>query len=284
MLDSFLEKYIEGHREYFDNLQIGLKKASMQYLIDEYLHLTILGCLTIFLIGSSIFAILLPLMSGVHIIILLPLAIVLGLCLSILTFLIFMTYPSLRTKQIEKEIAMNLPFATIYMATVAGAGIPPHQMFKLLSKFKEYGVVSREAEIISTETELFGKDLQSALKRAADRTPNDDFRELLWGMNTIISGGGDLRKFLKNTSHTLMNEFNLKIENFGKQLSMFLELYLTLVVVGSIFFLVLTTILGAMGGLPPMVRIFERIVVYLIVPIVTAMFIFIIKTISPTAS
>jgi len=157
-------------------------------------------------------------------------------------------------------------------------------MFKLLSKFKEYGVVAREAEIISTETELFGKDLQSALKRAADRTPNDDFKELLWGMNTIISGGGDLRKFLKNTSHTLMNEFNLKIENFGKQLSMFLELYLTLVVVGSIFFLVLTTILGAMGGLPPIVRVLERVVVYLLVPVITGVFIFVIKSISPTAS
>lgn len=284
MLDFFLERFIGRHKSYFDNVQIELKKAGMQYLVDEYLHLTFLGCLSVTLLTGAIFAILLPLMSGASILVLLPLAFVFGVCFGILAFLGFMMYPGIRSKQLDKEIGMNLPFATIYMATVAGAGIPPHKMFKLLSKFKEYGVVAHEAEIISTETDLFGKDLQSALKRAADRTPNDDFKELLWGMNTIISGGGDLRKFLKNSSHTLMNEFNQKIENFGKQLSMFLELYLTLVVVGSIFFLVLTTILGAMGGLPPSVHIMERVVVYLVVPLVTAVFIFIIKTISPTAS
>jgi len=284
MLDPLIEKFVSRYKGYFDNLQIDLKKANMEYLVDEYLHLTFLGCAGVFLGTSFLFAIILPLISGAHILIILPLAIVLGICFGILTFLFFMMYPSLRSKQLDKEIGMNLPFATIYMATVAGAGIPPHLMFKLLSRFKEYGVVAREAEIISTETELFGKDLQSALKRAADRTPNDDFKELLWGMNTIISGGGDLRKFLKNTSHTLMNEFNLKIENFGKQLSMFLELYLTLVVVGSIFFLVMTTILGAMGSLPPIVHLMERLVVYLLVPAVTAVFIFVIKTISPTAA
>ena len=284
MFDSFIEKYVAQHKEYLDNLQIDLKKAGMQYLTEEYLHIIFLSCFTVFIFTSILFSILLPILSGANVIILLPLALIIGVSLGILTFLFFMMYPSIRAKQLDKEIAMNLPFATIYMATVAGAGIPPHIMFKLLSKFKEYGVVAREAEIISTETELFGKDLQSALKRAADRTPNDDFKELLWGMNTIISGGGDLRKFLKNSSHTLMNEFNLKIENFGKQLSMFLELYLTLVVVGSIFFLVLTTILGAMGGLPPIVRVLERVVVYLLVPAVTAVFIFVIKSISPTAS
>jgi len=196
-----------------NNLQVELKRANLKYLMEDYLNLTLN-------VGVAVFAISLLLLigamsfTGAPIFLVIPLAFLLGLCFALINFIGFLAYPGFRAKQIDKQIAMNLPFATIYMATVAGAGIPPHKMFNLLSKFKEYGIVSREADIISTETEMFGKDIRSALKRAADRTPNDDFKELLWGMNTIISSGGDLRKFLKTTSRKLMSEFNMKIEKF----------------------------------------------------------------------
>ena len=280
-MDSFLGRYIQKNKDYFGNLQVELKRANLKYLLEDYLNLILNVGVAIFAV-SALLLIAAMALTGAPIPLIVPLAILLGACFAVITFIGFLAYPSFRAKQIDKQIAMNLPFATIYMATVAGAGIPPHTMFKLLSKFKEYGIVAREADIISTETEMFGKDIRSALKRAADRTPNEDFKELLWGMNTIISSGGDLRKFLKATSRKLMSEFNMKIEKFGKQVSMFLELYLTLVVVGSIFFLVLTTILGAMGGMPPIVHIMERVVVYIMVPFISLVFIMVIKSISPT--
>jgi len=182
---------------------------------------------------------------------------------------------------IRKRIDKDLPFATIYMSTVAGAGIPPHIIFKLLGEFEEYGTVSREAKIINSELEFVGKDLSEALRRAADRSPSEDFRELLWGLDTIIAEGGDVKEYLTTTSQMLMRKYNRKVEEFGNSLSMYLEIYLTLVVVGSIFFLVLSSIMAAMGGTPIWVNVVQKVVVYLILPMVTAAFIMFIKVISP---
>ncbi|MFH1786869.1 MAG: type II secretion system F family protein [archaeon] len=276
------KRQADSYKHYFDNLRIDLKKANMAITIEEYLSTAMLSSVISFVFISLIcLPVLSLLIKEINPIFLVPLSLVLGVSTGSAVFVAYLMYPTSQETRISKQIDMNLPFASIYMATVSGAGIPAHQMFKLLSQFKEYGVVSREAGTISTETELFGKDIQEAIKRAAERTPNEDFKEMLWGIHTIVSSGGSLRNFLSSTSKNLMRQYNMRIEQFGKKLSMFLELYLTLIFVGAIFFLILSTIFGAIGAATSTVLFMNKLIVYFALPVITIFFIAIIKNISP---
>lgn len=274
-------KQVKARRASFENLRIELKKASVPLIVEEYVSLCILAGALGFILASALSLLFLSTIIAINPVFLIPLALVAGVCVGILAFLAGIYSPAWKARSLSKQIDMNLPFATIYMATVAGAGLPAHDLFKLLSRFSEYGPVAREAGTISTETEMFGKDIRQALKRAADRTPNEDFKELLWGMSTIISGGGNLRRFLNVSAKSLMRRYNMRIKEFGNKLSMFLELYLTLVVVGAIFFLILSTILATIGGLPQSILAVQKVVVYFGLPLLTILFIGLIKNISP---
>jgi len=61
-----------------------------------------------------------------------------------------------------------------------------------------------------------------------------------------------------------------------------MEMYITVVIVGTIFVIVLSTIMGLIGGMVEQVQIIQTLFVALGVPFVTAAFIIILKTISPT--
>lgn len=279
---SVFGKLIEQRVDYFAGLRTDLKRANIELLLEEYLSIALFASTAAFSFSwLGVYLLISSLFPAYPIAIKLPGALVLALSVAVSAFLIFLIYPSIAFSSIKKKIEKDLPFATIYMSTVAGAGIPPYLIFKLLGEFGEYGMVSREAKIIDSELEFVGKDLSETLRRAADRTPSEDFKELLLGLDTIIGEGGDVKGFLTSTSQALMRQYNRRVQEFGNSLSVYLEIYLTLIVVGSIFFLVMSSIMGAMGGAPAWIGVSQQVVVYLFLPLVTMAFILFVKVISP---
>ena len=169
------------------------------------------------------------------------------------------------------------------MNTIAGTGAPPSLIFKLLSEFKEYGEVSIEAGEIAEDIEVMGSDIQVALQRAAERTPSTDFKDLLWSMTTTIVRGGDMRSLLREKSNLLMDAYRRKMEQYTDDLSMYVEIYITLIIVGSIFSIVMLTIMGAISGFGNLKAI-QQILVFVFLPIASIMFIALLKFTSPISS
>jgi len=266
----------------FESIRLELKRGQLNILLEEYLSIALLACTISSLAGlalaSVVFSRIFPLYSKLM---LLPLFFLAAAASFILAFLLFLVYPSVAADSVKRGVETNLPFAVIYMATVSGSGIPPYMIFKLLSEFKEYGEISKEARNITAETEFFGKDINEAMRRAAERTPSKDLKELLWGMNTIIEEGGDLRKFLSENAAVQMQIYKRRIEEYAQRLSLFLEVYLTIVVVGSILFIIMGAIMNSMGGLEIDLMFLQRLMVYLVLPLITVAFIVLIKTTSP---
>ena len=267
---------------YLESTRLELKKGQVNILLEEYLSIGLMtGAVSaIFglVITRFVFSLVFPAYSALM---LLPLSLLSALTFFAIAFLGFLVYPSIAADSVKRGIELNLPFAVIYMATVSGSGIPPYMIFKLLAGFKEYGEISREARNITAETEFFGKDIGEAMRRAAERTPSKDFKELLWGMNTIIEEGGDLRKFLSDTAVIQMQAYKRRIEQYAQRLSLFLEIYLTVVVVGSIFFMIMGAIMSSMGGMEIDLLLLQRVMVYIALPLITIVFISIIKATSP---
>lgn len=191
-------------------------------------------------------------------------------------------YPSILAGERKKKIDNALAFSTVYLATIARSGFPPQEMFRLLSGFKEYSEVAAEASKITNDVKALGIDLPTALTRAMARSPAPEWTELLAGLRTSITVGGDTSSYLQEKARGFIAEYKTKLTDFSNLLTLLVELYITLVVVGAVFFIVTSSIMVAIGGVPVgLVKALNYIMVLIGMPMITAAFILIVKGSSP---
>ncbi|MCK5344827.1 MAG: hypothetical protein KAR20_15555, partial [Candidatus Heimdallarchaeota archaeon] len=162
-------KYLLPHMTGFDS---NIKKSGMKIALMEYLSLTV---------GTSfiVLVIQIPLLSIIFGILLesFLLGILIGLFGGIISalgiFALFYIYPSIFIGERKKDINGSLPFATLYLATMAGGGTPPIAMFRTLSRF-DYGEITKECKTIVEETDIIGLNITNSLKNSAERSPSQD--------------------------------------------------------------------------------------------------------------
>jgi len=129
--------------------------------------------------------------------------------------------------------------------------------------------------------ELFGMTASSAIKKQARITPSNEFKELLFGINTMLLSGGNLGMFLKEKSEEYMNDYRRRIRKYSQDLSLYVEMYLTLIITGSIFFIVLSSIISSISaGLGTIV--IQSLIVFIMLPLISVGFIFLIRSANPT--
>lgn len=271
--------------DYFKDVKRDLKKADINISLSEYLGVALFTSIISFIITVPLLSVFIGLMVGglSGLIAGLIASLFIGIFIFTGIFISFYVYPSIKISSREKKIDHTLPFAALYLSTIAGSGTPPSVIFDLLSSFREYGEITKEAKKISRDVHSFGTDINSALERAANRTPSDDFKELLWGMNNIISSGGNLKTFLRERSKTFMRKYRRDLDKFSKTLSVIVEVYITLVIVGSIFIMVLSAIMSPLGVSPTVVIFLQLGGVFFFLPLASIMFIIMIKGVSPVS-
>lgn len=275
LFNDYVEPRLGGYRSTHKDLRL----ANMNIMLREYVSMCYFT-LVLALIAAIPTAFILLVLSGRDVIISIIFAVIIGCSASVGMFFVALKYPATKADERRRSIENNLPFAVLYMNTIAGTGSPPFLIFKLLSDFKEYGEVSVEAQRIVEDVEVMGQDIEVAMQRAADSTPSKQLRELLWGMITTIVRGGDLRTLLKEKASLLMEDYRRKMEEYTDSLSMYVEVYITLVIVGSIFGIVMSTIMGTISGFGGL-RATQEFLVYLFLPMASVVFIFLLKLTSP---
>lgn len=265
--------------EYFEDLRPQLSKANIPVSLPEYISMMIFtsGAVlvgSLFLLGTF-----LSLMMGASGFVL---SLTLSIILPVATLIILYIYPSIMIKQRASKIRDSLPFATMYMSTLAGTGTSTSELFKNMAEVEEYGEVSKEAEKISQDIETFGMDISEALQRAAERTPSKDFKDLMWGMNHALTSGGSLRAFLHERSETLMKDYQRRIESFSEQLSLLVEMYITVVIVGSIVFTSMSAVMSSFTSMSGNVVVLVQIVaIFIGLPLISGMFILLVRGMAP---
>jgi flagellar protein FlaJ len=166
---------------------------------------------------------------------------------SVVFFLIYV-YPVSITESRKKDIEANLPFAMTHMSAVAESGAPPLTIFKILAQFKEYGEVSKEAEKITRNVEIFGLDQLSVLRDRSLKSPSPSFRAILQGILSTIQTGGNLRTYLAEESSKAMFEYTVRREKYNQLLSTYADLYTALLVAAPMIFIVVISTLSVIGG------------------------------------
>jgi flagellar protein FlaJ len=265
-------------KPYFIDVKDNLHKANLNYTLEEYLSIMLLSVSIAFFLETLLLAFFFGLFLGPLVAVIL--AFTLAASMSAGMFFFFYSYPGTLVKHRRSQIKKVLPFAISYLATIASSRISPFLMFKTLGRFKEYGFLSKEAESIVKDVEVFGMNVSTAIKKEARRTPSKEFSDLLWGINGIITSGGDLAQYLHSKSESYMIDYRRRIRKYSQDLSLYVEIYLTLIITGSIFFLVLTAVISTISGGTEVILI-QSFIVFLLLPLLSAGFIVIIKSVSP---
>lgn len=272
--------YVLDYIDYFADLRPQISKANIQISLPEYVSMMFFSTFGVFTFTFFIFGIVLGITGGISGFIL---GLVLSIVFSIGTLIGFYLYPSILIKQRASKIRDSLPFATMYMSTLAGTGTSIPELFKILgTQSEEYGEIANEAEKISRDIETFGMDVNEALEKAAKRTPSKDFKELIWGLNHTISSGGSLRSFLHERSDTLMNDYQRRVESFAEQLSLLVEMYITVVIVGSIVFTSMSVVMSSFTSASgENIVLIQIVAIFFGLPFISGVFILIVQGMAP---
>ena len=266
--------------DYFEDLRPKLQKAGIEISLPEYVSMMFftsgtLALLT-FVVGSTFFI----LSSGISGVLM---GFIATLVLTVLSLFLFYIYPSILVSDRASKIRDTLPFATMYLATLAGTGTPLPQIIKNLSETEEYGEVSKEAEKIARDIETMGMDVSDALEKSANRSPSQDYKELMWGINHVITTGGSLREFLEQRADKLMQDYKRRVEEFSETLSLLVEMYITVVIVGSIIFTSMSAVMSSISQDMSNTLIvgIQLTGIFFVLPLVSGMFILLVRGLSP---
>jgi len=279
---KFFGKSLERFVPYFESLKSDLPRANLRVTLREYVYIMFFVMFLMFLVELPFVVIITALLfNSAMLAFVFSFTIIIILELGI--FFMFYTYPAYLANTRKKKIEAGLPFATTYMATIASSGAPPITMFKILGKFKEYGEISKEAAKIYRDVSVFGMDLKGAIRKTASRTPSSELKELFWGLETVISSGGNVSDYLHEKSKGFMVDYKRRLKQFSQTLSLLIEMYLTVVLVGSIFFVIMSALMSIFGGgeTSSYMSALQFIIIFIGLPVVSLGFIGVLRVISP---
>ena len=279
---KFFGRSLEPIVGYFDSIKYDLLKSNLGLSLTEYIYAMVFGLLLLFMVEFPTVVVITSLVLKDAVMAFL-FSFTITTIILLLVFFLFYTFPSMASGKRKKNIDATLPFGTTYLATIASSGAPPIAMFKILSQFKEYGELAVETGKINRDVEAFGMDLLGAIRKTASRTPSEELKELLWGMETVISSGGNLGDFLHEKSKGFIAEYKRRLEQYSKMLSLLIEVYLTVVLVGSIFFIIMTSLMSILGGGGGVNMLFlQFVVIFIALPCASIGFIALLKAVSPS--
>lgn len=196
----------------------------------------------------------------------------------------FYLYPIIKADSAKRNLDDGLPFTTGYLSILAGAGVPPAQMFRSLANIDASLSICQEAKNVVRDVELFGVDIISALDAASKRSPSEKFKELLEGFIATMHSGGELNKYLSERSAQYMRLKKIGLRRLGDTLVVLAEFYVVLLVAGPLIMVVMLAVMAMLGGGSPGLlnpRLLLSLLTYLGIPIGSIVFLIMLDMVSP---
>jgi len=200
---------------------------------------------------------------------------------SLICFLALLFSPYQRKQWRKRNIETNLPFALTHMGAIAEAGVPPSLIFRLISKFEEYGELAKEMKKVVRNMDIFGLDPLRAVREVAKRTPSQQLRQVLMGLVTTIQSGGDVRTYLKNAGERSLFEWRIRRQRFVQQLTTYAEFYTGLLIAAPLFIISLFAVMNLVPGARTIggfeILNLMELSIYIILPVLNTGFLMLLK-------
>lgn len=266
-----------------EKLETDLRKARLPVRAEAYmstaLALTALSAVFGLLISAFVFLVMLPALVPSAPKILLVLFPVVPLLMAVGTYATFLSSPASRAKARGKDVNMRIPYALNYISAMASAGVNIDQVFRSLGEQEAiYGECAKEAQAIYRDMAYFGRDSITAMRRAIDRSPSDKWQEFLQGAITTVTSGGNLQLYFASKAERFMWENRQDQKAFVDLMGLMAETYVTAVVAGPLFLIVMMSIMGMLGGGGPGSL---YLIVYMLLPVANAGFAWALAAMTP---
>lgn len=266
-----------------DKLESDLRKARLAVRAEAYMataiSLTLLSALFGFLISAFVFFVIIPIVvpsAPKAIVVLFP---VVPMLMAVGTYSTFLASPASKAKARGKNINMRIPYALNYISAMASAGVNIDQVFRSLGEQEAvYGECAKEAQAIYRDMAYFGRDSVTAMRRAIDRSPSEKWQEFLQGAITTVTSGGNLQLYFGAKAERFMWENRQEQKAFVDLMGLMAETYVTAVVAGPLFLIVMMSIMGMLGGGGPGSL---YLIVYMLLPVANLGFAFALQAMTP---
>jgi len=163
------------------------------------------------------------------------------------SFFILYLYPSLEKKNDENKINQELPFATIHMSSVSGSVIDPTKIFSILVSTGDYPNISKQFIKLLNQINLQGSSLVNSLRSTAFNGPSEKLSDLMGGLATTITSGGDMPNFFEKRAQSLMLDYRLEKEKYAKTAETFMDIYISVVIAAPMILMLLLIMMNVSG-------------------------------------
>ena len=231
----------------FRDLTVVLEKAALKLSLSSFVSLIVLFA-DISGIASVLVTGIIVAIDGAPILLAIVYGIGICLLMGVGVFGILYFAPSLLATSRKKKMDLELPFVASHMSILAAAAIPPTRMFKLLEDSRTTPEIASDSNEIVRDVEVLGNDIMTALEAERDRSPSNAFAELLEGLVATIRSGGDMKSYLLDATHTIMDLRRIAAKQMVESLASFAEMYMTLMIVFPLLVIVMFSVMALIGG------------------------------------
>ncbi len=149
-----------------------------------------------------------------------------------------------RRGQLDRE----LPFTLSELSVMASTGMSPIELVRRMARRTHDPAMTGEFRKVVYKTDVQGKDLITALSETAKESPSNSLREALWDLANMIHQGGNLDEYLRVKSDDVLKLKRLIQKEFIERLQTFVDMYISLVLVGVLLIAVAAFLLNAFGS------------------------------------
>ncbi len=241
----------------FNSLRKDLIRANLSYLPVSYISMAFLLSLLSGILACFIVLFLMFFKVTIHLPFIVPYTgdmfqRFMNLCwiifiAPIATFLIVYFYPSMEKNYIKDKINQELPFVAIHLSAIANSMVEPSKMFEIIIATNEYPYTSKEFRKIINEINVYGYNLVGALRKSALNTSSYKLAELLNGIATTITSGGDLKKYFEKKAQGLLFEYRLEREKYTRMAETFMDIYISVVIAAPMILMLLLMMIQISG-------------------------------------
>ncbi|MEW5937065.1 MAG: type II secretion system F family protein [Candidatus Thermoplasmatota archaeon] len=271
--------FVRGRGVKDETLEENLLKAHMKIRPEEYMAYVYMTAIITGVLGISvtiIFGLVLFLIIGIIGIVIMPL----GILMPMMTFFLLKSAPASKAKSRGRAINKRITSAMSFISAMASANVPVDVIFKELARQPVYGEIKNEAEWITRDTELLGRDILTAVKQGASRSPSIKFQDFLQGVVTTSTSGGQLKPYFLAKAEQFEKEDKLEMRSKMETLAMMAESFVTVVVAFPLFLVVILAIMAIIGGTAQSTVLILWMVTVLMIPLSQVGFIFVIWSLS----
>ena len=134
------------------------------------------------------------------------------------------------------------------MAAIAGSNIGAVRLFEILSESNEYPNIGFELKKVLNQVKVFGYNVTNSLKNVASKTRNIKLSELLGGIATNISTGGQLKSYLEKKSESFLVDYKLERQKYIDLAGTFLDIYISILIAAPLILILLLMVMSMIGA------------------------------------